>query len=212
MAKGQPRAHDLTGITFGRLNVTSLHEKRGRNRIYWFCSCACGATKWVIADALKAGSTRSCGCLNDQTRRTIRKPGAMIDGKHSPEYTSWHSMKQRCTNPNNKKYLRYGGRGITFCERWMDFANFLSDMGQRPSLKHTLERKENSGNYHPKNCVWATKAEQNRNHSRNRFITFRGETLCIADWIKRTGITHTTLHYRLKHWTIEKALTEPVRT
>lgn len=141
---------------------------------------------------------------------TVRKPGATRDGKHSPEYTSWHSMKQRCTNPKNKRYRRYGARGIVVCQEWADdFSKFLSDMGPRPTPKHTLERRDNNGSYYADNCVWATKATQNRNHSRNHNITFNGETLCVTDWAARIGIKQHTLLHRLKVWPVERALTEP---
>lgn len=81
----------------------------------------------------------------------------------TPEYRAWASMWQRCTNPKNIRYERYGARGITVCERWERFENFLSDMGNRPSPDHSLDRKENDGNYQPENCRWATRSEQQQN-------------------------------------------------
>lgn len=211
MAKGYSTAHDLSGLKFGRFTVTDKHEIRGRRRSYWLCICECGTTKWVMAQALKSGGTKSCGCLNDESRKASATHGATRGGKHSLEYTSWHSMKQRCTNQKNTKFSRYGARGIDICPQWIDnFDQFLCDMGPRPSPKHTLERKDNNRGYSPDNCEWATKAKQNRNHSRNRFYTFQGETLCIEDWCKRTGIPHATLHWRIANWPLERALTQPL--
>lgn len=207
MAKGQSRYTDLTGKTFGRL-VPFRHEIVGGKQVYWFCKCSCGKEKRVMAQPLVLGSTRSCGCLNDEVRRANATHGATRNAKHSPEYTCWHSMKQRCSNPNNLRYARYGGRGITVCESWLEFAPFLQHMGPRPSLKHTIERIDNNLGYSPINCIWATKAEQNRNNSRNRFFTFRGEKLCVADWMIRTGLKHATIHNRLKYWSVERALTQ----
>lgn len=207
----KPKMDVLAGLVFGRLTATTKCEIRGRRRTYWLCHCLCGEDKWVISDALKTGATRSCGCLNDEARRTP-KHGGTINAKHTPEYATWHSMKQRCTNPTNRRFNRYGGRGIVVCPQWMNsFPRFLADMGPRP-LSTSLDRIDNDGNYSPDNCRWAANILQSRNTSRNRFFTLNGETLCLADWSKRTGIAHATLHHRLKIWSVERALTEPVKT
>ena len=161
-----------------------------------------------MAQSLTKGATRSCGCLNDETRR-IGKHGGNRVGARTLEYQSWASMIQRCTNPKNRKYHRYGARGVGVCPEWSDFTQFLKDMGPRPSAKHTLEREDNDLGYSPGNCIWATKAVQNRNHSRNRFVTFNGETLCLIDWAQRIGVPYPTLHYRLNNWPVDRALTTP---
>lgn len=85
-------------------------------------------------------------------------------------------MIQRCENPKDKGYRNYGGRGIRVCDRWHSFINFIADMGNRPSDKHQLDRKNNDGNYEPSNCRWATKLENNANTRRNVFLTVNGET------------------------------------
>lgn len=99
---------------------------------------------------------------------------------NTPEYVSWRHMKQRCTNPKRHEYKHYGGRGIKVCERWQLFANFIEDMGLRPTIKHTLERNDSSGNYEPENCCWATRLEQ----SRNRDFAYSAE----QDQIIRDGV------------------------
>lgn len=88
----------------------------------------------------------------------------------SPTYRSWASMRNRCLNANTPDFPRYGGRGITICDHWSDFAAFLKDMGERPSLRHSIDRRNNDGNYEPDNCRWATYAEQRRNQPRNRMV------------------------------------------
>jgi len=139
-------------------------------------------------------------------------------GTYTPEYRSWQMMKSRCRNPNNASYKNYGGRGIKICKRWINsFENFLKDMGPRPSAQHTLDRKNNDGNYTPKNCQWATKKEQVANRRptsfSSRMITYKGETLTIVAWAHRVGIKGGTLHARLTYcrWDVERALTTPVQ-
>lgn len=125
-----------------------------------------------------------------------------------PERSVWSSMKSRCTNPRNKDFRHYGGRGITVCARWLDsFENFLSDMGRRPSPKHTLERRENNFGYSLRNCRWALRVEQARNSRHNRRVTFRGETKLLADWDRRIKLPAGTVQRRLSRgWTTARAL------
>lgn len=130
-------------------------------------------------------------------------------GRHTSEYKIWERMLHRCKNPNNERYARYGGRGIKVCERWQEsFANFLADMGPRPSPKHTVDRIDNDGHYEPSNCRWATQMEQTRNSSRTKDLTLNGETMCMTAWAQRLGITQHTLNGRLKRgWPLSAALT-----
>lgn len=128
----------------------------------------------------------------------------------TPEYSSWDCMIQRCTNPNNAMFSYYGGRGITVCDSWRNsFANFLADMGKRPSKSHSLDRyPNNNGNYEPSNCRWATKAEQQKGRRNARLITFRGRTETAHMWSKITGLPSRTIFNRLKAgWSPEKILT-----
>lgn len=122
-------------------------------------------------------------------------------------------MKKRCYNKKFKFYYNYGGRGIKVCDRWNEsFENFLADMGPCPK-DMTLERKENDGNYCPENCKWASRKEQCRNMRTNRMITFRGETLCSAEWAERLDIKRATIEARLDvyGYSVERALTEPLQ-
>jgi hypothetical protein len=130
----------------------------------------------------------------------------------SRTYISWLSMRKRCTDPYHEQYSRYGARGITVCKRWLNsFENFLADMGQRP-LGKFLERRDNAGNYEPRNCTWATTSEQARNRRSNHLITFDKRTQPLVAWAEEIGISRLTLRSRLREkWTIERALTTPVR-
>jgi hypothetical protein len=120
--------------------------------------------------------------------------------KTSPEYNAWRAMKHRCENPNDVDFARYGGRGISVCARWRNFAVFLSDMDLKPTQQHTLERIDNDRGYEPDNCRWATIAEQCRNRGglrRNRLVTIWGTTLCVADAAKAAALPVNTIHNRL---------------
>lgn len=161
------RRLQLAGQRFGRLvalrDVGSACQQR-----LWHCRCDCGDEVTVMARSLRSGNTKSCGCWNRErasaamSRRNITHGGAHHAHRH-PLYQTWLSMRQRCTNPNVNNYHRYGGRGITVCTRWQDFAAFLSDVGERPSPQHSLDRIQNDGNYEPGNVRWATRVEQARN-------------------------------------------------
>lgn len=125
----------------------------------------------------------------------------------SGEYNAWRHALSRCRNPNTHQFKDYGGRGIKVCERWLVFANFLADMGPKPTPKHTIDRINNDGNYEPGNCRWATRKENNNNTRRSRRIEFNGERLTLQAWAERVGITAGTMHTRLKTWPLDKALT-----
>ena len=121
-------------------------------------------------------------------------------GRKTHLYSIWCAMKRRCNCPSDKRYKRYGGRGIKVCEEWKDFANFRDwsvAHGYKPEL--TIDRVDNNGNYCPDNCRWVTRAVQNRNYSRNHLITYQGKTMCIADWEEETGINRGTILWRISH-------------
>lgn len=107
-------------------------------------------------------------------------------------------MVQRCSNSNNPGYKDYGGRGITVCQRWLKYENFLADMGRKPSPQHSIDRIDNEANYEPSNCHWATNRQQANNARRNRLITAFGETMTISQWSAKVGIPYMRLYMRLE--------------
>ncbi len=134
----------------------------------------------------------------------------------TPEHKAWCGMMTRCywSKPGDHNYALYRGAGVLVTERWHDFTAFLADMGEKPSPKHSLDRYPNpSGNYEPANCRWATSKEQANNWgTRNRRLTFRGETLLLSEWAQRLGMARESLRYRIDSgWPIERALTVPPR-
>lgn len=121
-------------------------------------------------------------------------------------------MHKRCSDPTNVGWKHYGGRGILVCKAWFDFYRFAADMGDPPSPKHTLDRRNNDLGYSKLNCRWATKVEQDNNRSSNRRFTFQGRTMTVKQWADETGLKYATLYRRLcvDNWPVEKALRHPV--
>lgn len=199
---------DLVGKKFSRLTVISRAGNKGKHA-RWNCKCDCGNEVVVHGGNIRRGHTRSCGCLHSETIKECNKTHGMCEKK---EYGVWAEMIKRCTNPNYKRYKDYGGRGISVCDRWRKFENFYADMGDRPKGT-SIDRIDNDGNYNPNNCRWATNKEQCRNQRSNVMLTFQGRTLCLSDWAVVVGIGRTTIRNRLStlNWSVEKALTTPVR-
>jgi hypothetical protein len=160
------RTRDLTGQRFGRWMVLEISGRTSGQDLKWTCRCDCGTTRAVFGAGLVNGCSRSCGCL---ARELAETRSTKHGGYGTLEFTTWQQMKTRCLNPRHHAYADYGGRGITVCERWrVSFADFLADMGPRPSALHSIDRINNDGNYEPGNCRWATRSEQRRNQRPRR--------------------------------------------
>jgi hypothetical protein len=161
------------------------------------CDCKDKTIKKVRFDGLfaKTGHTTSCGCYQREVAGIIN---LRHGGYKSKEFSTWHSMLQRCLNPNSHYYHRYGGRGIKVCEEWKDFANFIKDMGKAPSKKHSIDRINNDKGYFPENCRWVGSQKiQSNNMSRNRHLTYNGKTQTIAQWADELGLDRSTVAHRL---------------
>jgi hypothetical protein len=201
---------DLVGQRFGRLMVTKFNSVNKFGGSIWECLCDCGDRTVVFVGSLRSGNTLSCGCLRKEKIAFQCIVHGHASGGHSPTYMSWINMKNRCLNKNTERYGRYGGRGIKCCEEWLDFANFIKDMGEKPIGK-TLDRIDNNGNYEPANCRWATSEEQQNNTGSNRFLTLHGETKTVAEWSRHLCLKPYNIHNRLRYgWTVEDALLTPV--
>jgi hypothetical protein len=188
-----PALIDRTGQRFGRWAVLARHPQELRcdsRHILWECRCDCGAERVVRGGDLRSGHSTSCGCRSRELfveRNT--KHGHARRGNLTQAYHCWVSMHQRCDNPRNRNYANYGGRGITVCERWKTFVNFLADMGEPPPGM-SLDRVDNNGNYEKSNCRWTTRIQQNRNQRRGKRKHRRAELadiLAYADALARAA-------------------------
>lgn len=196
---------NLTGKRFGRWTAMKCLGSKNKQRI-WLCRCDCGNRKQLPAKVLNAGMSKSCGCLNlDSIIERSTKHGHHRRGQTTKEYRAWCNMKQRCLNPNNTRYSRYGS--IIICEEWKnDFQKFLADMGPCPP-KWSLERRDNEGPYSVQNCVWASDATQRRNQRRTHLLKINSEIKCVNDWAKISGTDHRTILARLKKgWNAQYAV------
>lgn len=196
---------DLANKRIGRWTVHSIVEKSPPK---WRCVCDCGTERIILSRNLlaKARPSRSCGCLN----REVAREKGLRSKKHgminSPTYKSWQAMKDRCDNPNNPSFQDYGGRGITYCDRWLKFDNFFADKGEQP-VGMTLERINNMEGYFPENCRWDTRKTQSRNRRNNRLFTLHGKTCCLTEWAEISGISPKAIYSRLRYgWTFEEAI------
>ena len=204
---------DLTNMRFGRLTAIKPVGRKvfpnGKSCAVWLCKCDCGNKKEVLSQNLCGGSTKSCGCLLEESRRTNKVTHGM---SNSRLYSIWRSMLNRCNNPNRKAYSRYGGRGIKVCGEWGIFSNFkewaLSN-GYADDL--TIERINNDGDYCPTNCKWITKGKQAENRSRTKRYEYQGKTYYIRELSEMTGIKPATLYARLERYgfSIEQSLKTP---
>ena len=181
---------DLTGQMFNRLTA-----KRYVGGSKWECVCLCGTLKSVDSNNLRHGLVQSCGCMRlDSIASRCTTHGFA----GTSTYRIWSLMKDRCTNPNGKRYADYGGRGITFDPRWADFSAFLADMGERPAGL-TLERVNVDLGYSKANCIWATWRAQFNNKRTTIMLTAFEETKALMDWSRdaRCMVNAYTLRQRV---------------
>lgn len=206
---------DELGATFGRLTVISRAENTKGGSARWRCRCACGGEAISLGANLRRGNTTSCGCVHRELAavRGARAGASTRTHGHAVartrEYYTWSAMLQRCQNPAQSNFENYGARGITVCDRWKSFENFLADMGPKPPGT-SIEREDNDKGYSPDNCRWATGIEQNNNRRVNKQVIYRGMPMTIPDAVRRAGSVVSTgiARQRINRdgWAIEKAV------
>lgn len=193
---------------YGKLLVTRTFKKKigasSRGTTFAMCLCKCGGKITRPYYLLKKGNVKSCGCLRVENA-LIRAEALKLTRKnyrHGMEktrpYRIWMNMKQRCSNPKHKSYKAYGGRGITLCKKWNNFADFWKDMEDGYADHLSLDRVNNEIGYCKENCRWATPKEQSNNMRCNVKLTFKGETLSPEMWAEKLGINVHTLRSRMQ--------------
>jgi hypothetical protein len=217
-----PPKIEMVGKVFGELTVVFRAENSIRNQARWICRCSCGnATKPIQGADLRGGKRSSCGCKkNERIAALNRSHGHTIGKKPSPEYTAYNNIIRRCRKDAQKKdRIVYFDRGIGMCDRWKygendrsGFECFLADMGTRPEVGMSVERKNNDLGYSPDNCRWATAIEQANNKRNNRIVEIDGELVNFTTaWRNsRKVVGFGTAHARLKDgWSAKEAITVP---
>lgn len=206
MAKHQ----DLTGMVFGRLTVLREAGKNKPGVYLWECECSCENHTHVIVDgaSLKSGNTKSCGCIHREQLSERNKNNAIHQVSNKNIFRIWESMKDRCYNPNNKKYVDYGGRGIKICDEWLVYQNFESwavEAGYEKGL--TIERIDFNKEYCPENCKWATWKEQQNNKRNNKYLEYKGRKQTLAQWCEELGLNYSRTKARINAcgWSVEEA-------
>ena len=184
---------------------------RKNGRTLWRCICDCGKESVTGYSNLMTGNTKSCGCMEKANleyfqRHSYRRKSASLDfsgtlNKH-PLYGLWSSMLTRCYNKNSKHYNIYGGRGIKVCDRWLPvnfgFEHFVSDMGERPSNMHTLDRINNDGDYCPENCRWATITQQSNNKRKSIIVYYFGKRIYLKELCQIIGLNYSRVAHQIQ--------------
>jgi hypothetical protein len=189
----------ILGNKYGKLTV--VRKLDGGKNTTWVCICDCGNEKVVNRSNLSNGHVTNCGC-------EIYKKPIKHGMCNSVEYHTWGSIISRCTNPKNKAFKNYGGRGIKVCDRWLQsFEHFYSDMGHRPSEDHSIDRfPNNDGNYEPANCRWATKQEQAVGRNTTVWIDYNGQRMYQKELANYFGIMDSTFCAVIKRRGVESAI------
>lgn len=189
----------FVGDKFGSLTLVESYSKK--NRSWWKCDCVCGGNIETDSTRLRRGMIHRCKlCVAAEhlKNKLIRA---------SKEYRAWSNMKTRCDNSSYYLFDRYGGRGISYCDSWIDFKCFISDMGYAPTKSHSLDRIDGDKGYDKDNCQWSTPKEQANNRIDNVHYEYKGESKTLALWCDQLDVKYDTVRARLEsgNFTVEQA-------
>ena len=202
------REPNLAGDKYGRLTLVAEvpGQMVSQSLRKWHVQCECGNTALSVRMThMRSGNTASCGCIQKEVAATTKTTHGMHG---SPIHRVWGGMVQRCTNPKNKRFADYGGRGISVCKAWETFDGFYADMGASYLEGLSIDRIDNNKGYSPENCRWATRNEQVRNQRRSRLVNYQGRNICLAEACEMSGLKYNTVEGRLNRygWPIHCAL------
>ncbi len=205
--------NDITGKLFVRLTAILPVGKSKHGSTIWRCKCSCGSDNVdVVIGNLTSGSVKSCGCLRIEKGRLQGLKATTHGMCKTRVYHIWVGMHSRCKDLTHKSYSSYGGKGVVVAESWNTFEQFFADMGNPPTVRHTLDRKNSTGNYTVGNCRWALPIEQMNNMSRNVFLEFEGQRKTVTMWARDRSMKAATLRYRLKAgWSVAQALEKEIK-
>ena len=184
------------------LEERSISRSNGRKDLFYLVRCDCGVEKLTHKSGVIAGRTVSCGCYAKEKMINSKR---LVTHNHASKrvnsrtYRIWCHMKQRCFNPKTESYPLYGGRGITISSRWMDFENFLEDMGECPP-KHSIDRIDVNGDYERANCRWATNRQQASNRRSTLLLEFNGQRMNHQEWAEKLGFKYGTIIKKRLKW------------
>lgn len=215
------KAHNLKGVKINRLTGIKRVPKDEKNS-YWLFLCDCGKKKIIVANSVKRGITKSCGCFHKERAVQSNVRHGFIhrfkkNDRNPRFYSIWSGMRNRCQNKNNHSYFQYGANGITVSEDWQSFENFYQDMwdkyktfSKRNTIKNTsLDRIDNSLGYSKENCRWATSKMQTRNKTNNSTYLINGKNVCITEIIEKFKLNRSRFYRRKKKgMTIDEILSD----
>lgn len=189
---------ELEGKRFGRLVVLERSGSDKQRNIVWKCQCDCGNIHYVKGALLKRGAVTSCGCKQKEACMHVVELGTKHGLSHHPLYQIWKSMRKRCNCKTEKSYPNYGGRGITICSEWDDYAVFHKwalDNGWHKGV--SIDRIDNDKGYSPENCRMATNKMQMRNRRKTVYLEYNGEKRPLSEWCEIYGLNMKTCYGRL---------------
>lgn len=193
-----PNKNNLVGQKFGRLTVIEKvgykYSNTGHKDIVWKCECDCGNSTQTITPYLKRGTTKSCGCLKNETLNYHNFKHGLSNYKL---YSVWSGMKDRCYRENCDSYKHYGKRGISMCNEWKCSFDLFHDWAVQNGYQQglTIERINVNGNYEPSNCTWIPKSEQSKNRRSNHYIAYKEQIHTISEWAIIIGVSRNIVRY-----------------
>ena len=188
------KQRNILNKKFGKLTPVCFVYRDSGHQHYWKFECDCGNEIIARKSSVTSGNTTQCKkCSLEARRNKIKTHGK----SRTRLYKEWAGIIQRCENPRSTSYDRYGNMGISVCDEWHVFENFMAwalDSGYSDKL--TIDRIDYQGNYEPSNCRWVSVLEQNNNTKTNIRFLYNGENHTLAEWARIYGMKYSCLYAR----------------